>query len=94
MRPVSEDVRLLETMTYQQVGECVEANAPLLLPVGAVEQHGPHLTYDVFPPTQDILWPNGIGNSAVPASAELGRQLVELLVDRIGRILDDEFPDG
>jgi len=52
------------------------------------------ITYDVFPPTKDILWPNGIGNNAVPASAELGRQLVELLVDRIGRILDDEFPDG
>jgi creatinine amidohydrolase len=52
------------------------------------------ITYDIFPPTADILWPNGIGNSALPASAELGKQLVDLLVDRIGRILDDEFPDG
>src|SRR6266702_3803141 len=209
--PVSEGVRLLETMTYPEVGECIEANVPLLLPVGAVEQHGPHLplgtdglipyelaklvagwmrqgfrrvavlnghfenswtlleaveqaiepytathrallvhwwdqvgpadvrrifgddfpgweaehasitetsmleylrpdlvradrkadggatrviSYDVFPPSSDILWPNGIGNSALPASAELGKQLVELLVERIGRILDDEFPDG
>src|SRR6266545_3250213 len=41
--PVSEGVRLLETMTYPEVGECIEANVPLLLPVGAVEQHGPHL---------------------------------------------------
>src|SRR6266511_2992213 len=41
--PVSEGVRLLETMTYSEVGECIEANVPLLLPVGAVEQHGPHL---------------------------------------------------
>jgi creatinine amidohydrolase len=49
------------------------------------------ITYDVFPPTEDILWPNGIGYSAVPASADLGHQLVELLVERIGRILDVEF---
>src|SRR6266508_3548156 len=33
--PVSEGVRLLETMTYPEVGECIEANVPLLLPVGA-----------------------------------------------------------
>jgi creatinine amidohydrolase len=52
------------------------------------------VSYDIFPPSSDILWPNGIGNSALPASAELGRQLVELVTDRIGRILDDEFPDG
>jgi creatinine amidohydrolase len=52
------------------------------------------ITYDVFPATEDILWPNGIGFSAVPASADLGRQLVELLVERIGRILDDEFGGG
>ncbi|HZD37436.1 MAG TPA: creatininase family protein [Actinomycetes bacterium] len=52
------------------------------------------ITYDVFPPTSDILWPNGIGNSALPASAELGRALVELVTGRIGRILDDEFPGG
>jgi two-component sensor histidine kinase len=52
------------------------------------------ITYDVFPPTEDILWPNGIGYSAVPASADLGRQLVELLVERIGGILDVEFGDA
>jgi creatinine amidohydrolase len=48
-------------------------------------------TYDIFPAPSDILWPNGIGNSALPASRELGEQLVDLLVHRIGRILDDEF---
>ena len=48
----------------------------------------------LFPATEDILWPNGIGFSAVPASADVGRQLVELLVERIGRILDDEFGGG
>jgi creatinine amidohydrolase len=48
-------------------------------------------TYDIFPPPDDILWPNGIGNSALPASAAIGKQLVELLVDRIGAIVDREF---
>jgi creatinine amidohydrolase len=48
-------------------------------------------TYDIFPPPPDILWPNGIGNSALPASAAVGKQLIELLVDRIGAIIDKEF---
>jgi creatinine amidohydrolase len=48
-------------------------------------------TYDIFPPPNDILWPNGIGNTALPATAAIGRQLVELLVERIGGILDREF---
>jgi creatinine amidohydrolase len=52
------------------------------------------VTYDIFPPPDDILWPNGIGYSSVPASAELGARLVDLLVERIGAILDDEFGGG
>jgi creatinine amidohydrolase len=48
-------------------------------------------TYDIFPPPDDILWPNGIGNTALPASAEIGKQLVDLLVKRIGEIIDGEF---
>lgn len=52
------------------------------------------VTYDIFPPPNDILWPNGVGYSAMPASAELGAQLVELLVGRIGAIIDDEFEVG
>jgi creatinine amidohydrolase len=51
-------------------------------------------TYDIFPPPNDILWPNGIGNSALPASAAVGKQLVELLVERIGAIVDVEFGDS
>ncbi|HYM50500.1 MAG TPA: creatininase [Candidatus Limnocylindrales bacterium] len=51
-------------------------------------------TYDIFPAPADILWPNGIGNSALPASRAIGEQLVDLLVERIGRILDEEFPQG
>jgi len=49
-------------------------------------------TYDIFPAPADILWPNGIGYSALPASRELGEQLVTVLVRNIGRILDEEFP--
>ena len=49
-------------------------------------------TYDIFPAPADILWPNGIGYSALPASPELGEQLVGVLVRNIGRILDEEFP--
>lgn len=52
------------------------------------------VTYDIFPPPEDILWPNGVGYSALPASAELGTKLVNLLVERIGSIFDDEFGAG
>ena len=52
------------------------------------------VTYDIFPPPDDILWPTGVGYSAIPASTELGTQLVDLLVDRIGAILDEEFGEG
>jgi creatinine amidohydrolase len=52
------------------------------------------VTYDIFPAPDDILWPNGVGYSAVPASAELGGRLVDLLVDRIGAIFDEEFGGG
>ena len=37
------DAMLLETMTSPDVGEAIAAGVPILLPVGAVEQHGPHL---------------------------------------------------
>lgn len=49
------------------------------------------VTYDIFPPPEDILWPNGVGFSAVPASAAFGARLVDLLVERIGGIVDTEL---
>jgi creatinine amidohydrolase len=52
------------------------------------------VTYDVFPAPEDILWPNGVGFSAVPASAAFGRRLVDLLVERIGTIVDSELSGG
>ena len=52
------------------------------------------VTYDIFPPPEDILWPNGVGFSAVPASPEFGVRLVDLLVERIGAIVDGELGGG
>lgn len=52
------------------------------------------VTYEIFPPPDDILWPNGVGFSSVPASAEFGARLVDLLVERIGRIVDAELGGG
>lgn len=52
------------------------------------------ITYDVFPPPDDILWPNGIGFSALEANPDTGKALVGLLVDRITAILAAEFPEG
>jgi creatinine amidohydrolase len=52
------------------------------------------ISYDVFPAPDDILWPNGIGFSAVAANAETGQALIRLLVDRVSAILAREFPGG
>jgi len=40
---VNGEVLVLETMTSPEVGGCIAAGVPLVLPVGAIEQHGPHL---------------------------------------------------
>lgn len=47
--------------------------------------------YDIFPTPDDTLWPNGIGTTAVPATQDLGRQITELVVGRISRVLKEEF---
>jgi creatinine amidohydrolase len=49
------------------------------------------VSYDVFPAPEEILWPNGIGSSALPANQEVGRELVSLIVERIGDIVDREL---
>jgi creatinine amidohydrolase len=35
--------RRLERMTWPEVQAEIEAGTPIVLPVGAIEQHGPHL---------------------------------------------------
>jgi creatinine amidohydrolase len=74
----------------------MEALAPELVRTELKAEGGAKrlVTYDIFPPPDDILWPNGVGYSAVPASAELGSRLVSVLVERIGTIVDDEFGGG
>ena len=52
------------------------------------------ITYDIFPAPADILWPNGIGYSALAATPEIGKSLTGLLIDRLTAIVDREFPDG
>jgi creatinine amidohydrolase len=52
------------------------------------------VSYDIFPPTDDILWPNGIGYSATAANAATGKELTALLTGRLTKILDTEFPDN
>jgi creatinine amidohydrolase len=52
------------------------------------------VSYDIFPPPEDILWPNGIGFSALAANAETGKALTGLLIDRLTAIIDQEFPEG
>lgn len=39
----ADKLLFLENMTWQDVAVELEANTPLILPVGAIEQHGPHL---------------------------------------------------
>jgi creatinine amidohydrolase len=74
----------------------MEALAPELVRTELKAEGGAKrlVTYDIFPPPEDILWPNGVGYSAVPASADLGIRLVDLLVERIGAIFDDELGGG
>jgi creatinine amidohydrolase len=52
------------------------------------------ITYDIFPAPEDILWPNGIGFSALEANPETGKALIGLLIDRVTAILAREFPEG
>jgi creatinine amidohydrolase len=51
------------------------------------------VSYDIFPPPPDILWPNGIGFSALTASAATGDMLTSLVIDRLTAIVDHEFPE-
>lgn len=46
---------LMEEMTWEEVRDAAEAGLPVVLPVGATEQHGPHL-----PLNTDCVLPTGI----------------------------------
>jgi creatinine amidohydrolase len=74
----------------------MEAFAPQLVRAGLKQAGGAErvISYDIFPAPDDILWPNGVGFSALEASADTGKALVTLLTDRLTAILDREFPEG
>ena len=40
---MSARARLLAEMTWEEVGDAIASDAGVILPVGAIEQHGPHL---------------------------------------------------
>lgn len=48
--------------------------------------------YDSFPASEDTLWPNGIGSSAVEANAEIGEALVDIVLNALRIAIDREFP--
>jgi creatinine amidohydrolase len=74
----------------------MEALAPQLVRAELKQAGGAErvISYDIFPAPDDILWPNGVGFSALEASADTGKALVTLLIDRLTAILDREFPEG
>ena len=43
----AEPKPLLENMTWPEARRAAQASRVVLLPVGAIEQHGPHLPVDV-----------------------------------------------
>jgi len=71
----------------------LESFAPELVRTGRKASGGAQrlVSYDIFPPPDDILWPNGIGFSAVGANAATGKALTSLLIDRLTKIIDCEF---
>lgn len=49
-------------------------------------------SYDIFPPPPEVIPATGVPWRSSPASPEIGRYLAGVLVERIGAILDREFP--
>jgi creatinine amidohydrolase len=47
--------------------------------------------YDTFPASQDTLWPNGIGSSAIEASRDIGDALVDIVLTQLKVIVGAEF---
>jgi creatinine amidohydrolase/Fe(II)-dependent formamide hydrolase-like protein len=74
----------------------MEALAPDLVRADRKQAGGAErvISYDIFPAPDDILWPNGVGFSALEASADTGKALLALLIDRLTSILNREFPGG
>jgi creatinine amidohydrolase/Fe(II)-dependent formamide hydrolase-like protein len=63
--PSAGSDRLLGELTYQDVSSTITARSVLILPVGSIEQHGPHL-----PLNTDVVIAEGIASRIVARSGE------------------------
>jgi creatinine amidohydrolase len=72
----------------------MEALAPELVRAGrrAAGGSADPRPYDNFPARPETLWTNGIGTTALPASAEIGSAIVKLVGQELARMIDLEFP--
>lgn len=60
--------RRLASLTWTEVAEAIDATAVILLPIGAVEAHGPHLGLGT-----DVIIAQAAAQSAADHFAEIGR---------------------
>jgi creatinine amidohydrolase len=75
------ETSLMEELLPQKVRSDLKTDNPLMR----------ILTYDVLPTPDDIVPPTGVPCRSTPASAEIGRYLAPLLVERITTIVLEEF---
>jgi creatinine amidohydrolase len=61
--------RQLASLTWSEVAETIDANSIVLLPIGAVEAHGPHLGLDT-----DVIIAQAAARSAAHQFAAIGRE--------------------
>lgn len=60
--------RLLASLSWTEVAESIDSDSVILLPIGAVEAHGPHLGLDT-----DIIIAQATARSAADRFTEIGR---------------------
>ncbi len=60
--------RLLASLTWTEVAESIDSESIILLPIGAVEAHGPHLGLDT-----DVIIAQAAARSAADRFVEIGR---------------------
>jgi creatinine amidohydrolase len=74
-----------EKLTWPEINDAVDLGKVCIVPVGAVEQHGPHLPLDV-----DVVCPSGIARGAGMAAPEKLLVLPPVAYGYTGHVMD--FP--
>jgi creatinine amidohydrolase len=74
-----------EKLTWPEINDAVDIGKVCIVPVGAVEQHGPHLPLDV-----DVVCPSGIARGAGMAAPEKLLVLPPVAYGYTGHVMD--FP--